>query len=333
MGIRIQRGTPGAALNLEAYGRVVSLLGPAEVLARAADLLPPVYRETASESDPERAWEVRACDDRWEVLAGGDTLRIRDSQTAAIETALSDLELWVAEHARDVIFLHAGCVAVDGWAIVLPGFTLSGKTTLTRALVDAGASYLSDEYAVLTADGSVLPYRRPLSVRVPDEPVVQRIELDRAQSRHRRGFRRDRSVRAPAANLDAGWDVAQLSRSHAILQLLQQTVAARSRPVDATLALERAATEQAMTVQGTRGEAAEAGRATDQRACRSSSGSDSLTTDTVMVTEHEEQFLSRHPTRAESTIVRPCGVCGRWPREGPGRLPFRRRQRCGVGTA
>lgn len=242
---------------LEAYGRVVGLQGPAEVLKTAADLLPPAYRETTSKSEPERAWEVRACDERWEALAGGETLRIRDSQAAAIETALSDLELWVAAHARDVIFLHAGCVEVDGRAIVLPGFTLSGKTTLTRALIDTGASYLSDEYAVLTADGSVLPYRRPLSVRIPGEPVVQRIKWAECGA----GI-----GEAPVAvglfallrhNLDAGWEVAQLSRAHAILHLLQQTVAARSRPVDATLALERG-TEYAITIEGTRGEAAEA---------------------------------------------------------------------------
>lgn len=242
---------------LEAYGRVVGLLGPAEALATAADLLPPTYRETTSESEPEREWEVRVCDDRWEALAGGDLLRIRDSQAAAIETTLSDLELWVAEHARDVIFLHAGCVSVDGRAIVVPGFTLSGKTTLTRALIDAGASYLSDEYAVLTADGSVLPYQRPLSVRVPDEQMVRRIKVTELSGG---------SGEAPIPvglfallrhNPDAGWEVTQLSRAHAIVELLQQTVAARSRPVDAALALERA-TEHAITIQGTRGDAAEA---------------------------------------------------------------------------
>jgi hypothetical protein len=44
-----------------------------------------------------------------------------------VELLLSSLELWVAEHAKDRVFVHAGCAVHDGRAIVLPGRTMSGK--------------------------------------------------------------------------------------------------------------------------------------------------------------------------------------------------------------
>ena len=64
------------------------------------------------------------------------------------------------------MFVHAGVVAVDGRALLLPGGSFTGKTTLVAALLRAGAQYGSDEYAVLDEAGLVLPaYPRPLSIR------------------------------------------------------------------------------------------------------------------------------------------------------------------------
>ena len=56
----------------------------------------------------------------------------RPDAIGAIEAVLSNLELWVAEHSRRNVFVHAGCAVVDGRAIVLPGRTKTGKTTLSR---------------------------------------------------------------------------------------------------------------------------------------------------------------------------------------------------------
>jgi hypothetical protein len=66
----------------------------------------------------------------------------------------------VAENARRWIFVHAGVVAWRGQAIVIPGATQSGKTSLVAALVRAGAEYFSDEYAVFDARGRVHPLPR-----------------------------------------------------------------------------------------------------------------------------------------------------------------------------
>jgi hypothetical protein len=71
----------------------------------------------------------------------------------------------VALEAPNHVFVHAGAVGDGNRAIVIPGLSFSGKTTLVRALVEAGAAYYSDEFAVLDEAGLVHPYPRRLSVR------------------------------------------------------------------------------------------------------------------------------------------------------------------------
>lgn len=53
---------------------------------------------------------------------------------------------------------------------MVPGRTLSGKSSLVLALVKAGADYYSDEYAVFDGSGRVHPYSKPLSRRSGSGP-------------------------------------------------------------------------------------------------------------------------------------------------------------------
>ncbi|HMQ22394.1 MAG TPA: hypothetical protein PKE00_07900, partial [Planctomycetota bacterium] len=66
----------------------------------------------------------------------------------------------------DLFFVHAGVVAVAEAAVILPGLSRAGKSTLVLALVEAGARLLSDE--VLAYDPrtrSVLPVPRAIKIR------------------------------------------------------------------------------------------------------------------------------------------------------------------------
>ena len=65
----------------------------------------------------------------------------------------SSLHLNVALAAPRRIFVHAGVVAWKGRALLLPGSSGSGKSSLVAELVRAGATYYSDEYAVLDERG------------------------------------------------------------------------------------------------------------------------------------------------------------------------------------
>ena len=82
----------------------------------------------------------------------------------------SDIDLQVAGCAREGLFVHAGVVGWRGHAILIPGRTMTGKSSLVAELVRRGARYYSDEYAVIDDGGRVHPYTRPLSLRNGSRP-------------------------------------------------------------------------------------------------------------------------------------------------------------------
>jgi hypothetical protein len=96
------------------------------------------------------------------------------------------LRIVIAEHAQGAVFIHAGVVGWRGRAIVIPGNSFEGKTTLVAELVKNGADYYSDEYAVLGEDGLCHPFPRDLSIRddkfrerdVPVSALGGRIGID-----------------------------------------------------------------------------------------------------------------------------------------------------------
>lgn len=242
-------------LLLRAYGRTLAVDAPEEALGLVRDRLPATY--AATDATPQRSWRLQrepsgmwmAYDD--DGLGGGVDL------ADGVEVLLSSLELWVAEHAKDRVFVHAGCAVRDGRAIVIPGRTMSGKSSLAIALVRAGASYFSDEFAVLDRDGRVHPYPRPLSIRPYDGSARVRLPVSEIGGEVGRG----RAVVGVIAHLrhDAavGWEVEELSPGRAALALIDNTVAARSRP-RAMLTAVGQATTSARAVSGTRGDADEA---------------------------------------------------------------------------
>src|SRR5438132_4828235 len=92
-----------------------------------------------------------------------------------LDTFESHLQLTIAEHARHRVFVHAGVVGWKDRAILIPGLSHSGKTTLVERLIRAGATYYSDEYAVLDERGRVHPYPRPLGMRSAESINPKRV--------------------------------------------------------------------------------------------------------------------------------------------------------------
>ncbi len=80
----------------------------------------------------------------------------------------SILRVSIGEYAVDRVFLHAGVVGWNGKAILIPADSFRGKSTLVAELVRSGASYISDEFAVIDKNGLVHPFERPISMRTDD---------------------------------------------------------------------------------------------------------------------------------------------------------------------
>ena len=169
------------------------------------------------------------------------------------------------QHAVDAAILrrlsgfalvHAGVVAVGGAAILLPGASGAGKTTLVRELAQRGAEYFSDEYALLDREGRVHPYPRALMLR--DGAGVQQPVLPEELNPHvgtqavHAAF-----VLALTQARRGAWELRRLSASEGLMCLLRNTphVLAEKPEILAPL---RAAAAHAAFYEGSRGEAGEA---------------------------------------------------------------------------
>ena len=141
-----------------------------EVIERIPAMLPPDARP-CSPSTVDESFGVLADDGGSYRFERGDSLV---SGGLELEVALrlleNQLRTYIGLHAPSRIFVRAGVVASEGRAIVIPGLSMAGKTTLVLELVRGGADYYSDEFAVLDERGLVHPYPTTPSVREPAQP-------------------------------------------------------------------------------------------------------------------------------------------------------------------
>lgn len=168
----------------------------------------------------------------------------------------SDVPLSVGEFAPDRVFVHAGVVAWQGKALLLPGQSHSGKSTLVAELLRAGATYYSDEYAVLDAAGQVHPFPRKLSLRQPNGQPNQRCSPEQLGSQAGTQPLPVAMVAAVTYQPGARWQPRPLSPGKAMMELMGRTLPAKIDP-DRSLATLQKVVERARTVKGVRGEAGE----------------------------------------------------------------------------
>ena len=190
------------------------------------------------------------------TLLYADAMRLaRSLEVPEVLRALeSDVQLYVAASARRRLFVHAGVVGWRGRAIVIPGRSMSGKSTLVAALIEAGATYYSDEYAVFDDQGRVHAYPRALSLR--DDSAAGRTDwptpgLGRADGPLPLGL-----LAVTRYRPGARWSPRPLSPGRAGIELLTHTVAARRQPARALSVLSRALAGT-IALKGARGEAAD----------------------------------------------------------------------------
>ena len=166
----------------------------------------------------------------YRVRAGMDLVAEADSFTDAVRALAAHAELFVAEHAPDHLFVHAGVVGWEGRAIVMPGSSFAGKTTLVQAWLDAGATYYSDEFAVLDREGRVHPFARPLTIRDGSTGASRRVPVGSLGAKAGTTPLAIGLVLVTSYQPTARWRSHRLTPALALLALMRHTVAARGNP-------------------------------------------------------------------------------------------------------
>lgn len=255
-----------AGAAVESFGLRIGLrTSVPEAIATAAERLPPgrllstgrvdlLYSLSVGGSGPRPGMR------RSHLLYCGAMRIARSLDLASVLDCFeSHARLLVAARSRRGVFLHAGAVAWQGRAIVLPGASRSGKTTLVAELVKAGAGYLSDEFAVIRGD-RVVPYPKTLSVRDPREQGRQKpLGVSALGGRQERQPIPVGLVVLAEFERGTPWRARTLPPGRALLSLLAHAVPARIAPREVLAAL-GTLVRSAPVLRARRGEAREAAR-------------------------------------------------------------------------
>jgi hypothetical protein len=241
-------------VNFDVFGVPLAVSAPKAVLPRVYSVIPPgaAFRERREGDEyfilspfPQSEYRITHGP---ESIAGSSDLKV------ALEVLGQRIREHVAINAPRHTFVHSGAVAHNGRAIIIPGPSFSGKTTLVAELVKAGATYYSDEFAVLDQDGLVHPYAKPLAIR---NGGWEQTDHDVAAFGGTQG-----SEPLPIGLVvlswyerDAAWTPRRLSTGEAVLAVLSNTVPANDRPDQSLSAITKALAD-AVTLEGPRGDAA-----------------------------------------------------------------------------
>jgi len=247
-------------LSFLAYGVKLELRIPDALLSQLTWPIVP-GAEFARQGPPDavltvqagRSVEGEAC---YEVVENGAVISSLSGVEAAVGAVESWAQLTVATLAKGLVFVHAGVVRWKDRAIVVPGRSLTGKSTIVLSFVERGAGYHSDEYAIFDSEGQVHPYWRLPKLRVAYEQKAAGSLLGATL----RG--------APPEPVPLGWVLMsryeaasrwrprRLSCGETLLGLLDNTVPLRRRPEESVKVLAKAV-KNAEGFEGLRGEAAD----------------------------------------------------------------------------
>jgi hypothetical protein len=219
-------------LAFSCYGAqllVVDTAG-ADVCVQLESLLPPSIIPSDG-SAPDACFVIDRPEPRKEgqhtpyrILRHGEVLMRARTTERLVKRLRQEIDEAVAIYSRRGLFVHAGVVGWRGHAIVVPGRSMTGKSHLVGELVRCGATYYSDEFAVLGDDGRVHPYARMPVIRSETDGFKTVLAEGRAAGE-------PLPIALVVATLfsrHATWKPAELRGARAVLPIIDNTVLAQS---------------------------------------------------------------------------------------------------------
>jgi|SRR5271166_2951990 len=113
----------------------------------------------------------------FELVFDGETYSIRHNDTEVSRThsrldAILELNAclinFFIEACTEFLWLHAGAAARGGLAVLFPGPSMRGKSTIVSRLLSLGWTYLGDEMIALSIEnGKVYPFPQAPTLRTP----------------------------------------------------------------------------------------------------------------------------------------------------------------------
>ena len=247
-------GGQATVIGFEAFGVPIRVTCDSpEVSARLPEVLPPTYTEIPVGAEAEEFALVSEGRGAYTFTRGDSPVSSDVDLEFGITLLQTQVRLFIGLNAADRMFVHAGAVAIGGRAVIFPGRSFSGKTSLVAAFLEAGAVYLSDEFAVLDVDANVHPFPTPLSLR-HGEDERRNVEAASLGAMTAESSLPLGGIIVANYRPGAAWAPEEITRGQAALALLDNTIAALARHGEA-LAIFRDVTDGPILLAGDRGDA------------------------------------------------------------------------------
>ena len=239
----------GCALQLSS-----SCASGQEVLERY--VFPALPRASRWTGTPDLSIGIEDGGEGFQLSAGNTAVASAEGAADLVPELIRLIDEAVLRSLRGLYAVHAGVVQVGDEAVLLPGMTHAGKSALVATLLERGATYFSDEYALIDMQGQVHPYPRPLLVRSGTAEQAPKL-AEEFGARTGTAAARLGWILALAYRPQEGWRVHPVPQSAGVLLLLENTphVLAETPKL---LGVFRNAVSGARCWQGYRGDAAEA---------------------------------------------------------------------------
>ena len=219
-------------------------------------LFPPMPRCEYAASAPDVLVHVDQRSEGFRVMINQELMGSAPTLHDAALATVKALDKAMVHRMKAFRTVHAGAVLIEGRALIIPGSTHAGKSSLVAELLRRGASHFSDEYALIDSEGRTHSYPRPLLLRNgrPLQSLVLPEELNSC-------FASDPAPVGWILAVDyvagAEWNVQEISQSDAVMILLRNTPHEMTQSPEMIDFFVRVAAN-AVCFQGKRGDAVEA---------------------------------------------------------------------------
>jgi hypothetical protein len=128
-------------------------------------VFPSLPKAAGTSDHPDLSIRLIRVEEHYQLWADGSLVASARHAVALVPEIIRVLDEAVIPRLTTRRAIHAGAVLWNRQALLLPGATHSGKSSLVAELLKRGATYFSDEYALIDSEGCVHPYPRPLLLR------------------------------------------------------------------------------------------------------------------------------------------------------------------------
>ena len=213
-----------SSFTVRVYNVSVLVEAPGSEVSSLLDrhILPSLPRRDPAPVMPDICVRVVQADEQLQLSIQDSLVKVASTANDLIVPLIKVLDDEIIARLDTLRAIHSGAVVCEDRAILLPGSTHSGKSSLVAELVRRGATYFSDEFALIDPDGCVHPYPRPLLLRngrprqIPVLPENLKATVGCAAVPV--GW-----IFALRYEPDCGWEVAPIPQSEAVLTLLKNT--------------------------------------------------------------------------------------------------------------